>query len=82
MHFGVPMAGEVLNALNIRLDPATSAFVLQRGEAKVLITGSEFAAVIGQTLDQLERTPLVIDITDAQGPERRRSPSSCEGARP
>jgi fatty-acyl-CoA synthase len=42
-HFGVPMAGAVLNALNIRLDPATIAFVLQHGETKVLITDSELA---------------------------------------
>ena len=27
-HFGVPMAGAVLNALNIRLDPETIAFIL------------------------------------------------------
>ncbi len=35
-HFGVPMAGAVLNALNIRLDPETIAFILKHGEAKVL----------------------------------------------
>ena len=43
-HFGVPMAGAVLNALNIRLDAETIAFILEHGEAKVLITDSEFAA--------------------------------------
>ena len=67
-HFGVPMAGAVLNALNIRLDPATIAFILQHGEAKVLIAGTEFAPVIKQAVDQLERKPLVIDIADAMGP--------------
>ncbi|MGH7035886.1 MAG: AMP-binding protein, partial [Stellaceae bacterium] len=45
-HFGVPMAGAVLNALNIRLDAATIAFVLEHGEAKVLIADREFAPVI------------------------------------
>ena len=45
-HFGVPMAGAVLNALNTRLDAATIAFILEHGEAKVLITDSEFAPVI------------------------------------
>jgi fatty-acyl-CoA synthase len=67
-HFGVPMAGAVLNTLNIRLDPATIAFILQHGEAKVLITDTEFAPVIEQALDQLERKPVVIDIADAMGP--------------
>jgi 3-(methylthio)propionyl---CoA ligase len=67
-HFGVPMAGAVLNALNIRLDPETIAFILRHGEAKVLITDTEFAPVIGQALAQLEERPIVIDIADASGP--------------
>jgi fatty-acyl-CoA synthase len=67
-HFGVPMAGAVLNALNIRLDAATIAFILKHGEAKVLLTDSEFSPVIGQALAQLDEKPVVIDIADAQGP--------------
>jgi fatty-acyl-CoA synthase len=42
-HFGVPMAGAVLNALNTRLDPEAMAFMLDHGEAKVLIVDPEFA---------------------------------------
>ena len=49
-HFGVPMAGAVLNALNIRLDPDTIAFILRHGEAKALISDTEFAPVIRQVL--------------------------------
>jgi fatty-acyl-CoA synthase len=67
-HFGVPMAGAVLNALNIRLDAATIAFILGHGEAKVLIADTEFSPVIAQALAQLEQKPLVIDIADAMGP--------------
>ena len=67
-HFGVPMAGAVLNALNIRLDPDTVAFILRHGEAKVLITDTEFAPVIGKALTQLDHEPVVIDIADASGP--------------
>jgi fatty-acyl-CoA synthase len=67
-HFGVPMAGAVLNALNIRLDPDTIAFILRHGEATVLITDTEFAPVVAQALAQLERKPIVIDIADALGP--------------
>src|ERR1700754_871508 len=33
-HFGVPMAGAVLNALNIRLDAASNAFYLDRVGAR------------------------------------------------
>ncbi|HEV3176817.1 MAG TPA: AMP-binding protein, partial [Stellaceae bacterium] len=64
-HFGVPMAGAVLNALNIRLDAETIAFILTHGEAKVLITDREFSPVIEKALALLERRPLVIDIDDA-----------------
>ncbi|HEV8032374.1 MAG TPA: acyl-CoA synthetase [Stellaceae bacterium] len=67
-HFGVPMAGAVLNALNIRLDADTIAFILRHGEAKVLITDTEFAPVIGRALAQLDKKPLVIDIADPAGP--------------
>ena len=67
-HFGVPMAGAVLNALNIRLDPETIAFILAHGEAKVLLTDTEFAPVIAAALARLDRKPIVIDICDAAGP--------------
>ncbi len=67
-HFGVPMAGAVLNALNIRLDPETIAFILRHGEAKVLIADSEFAPVVEEALARLERKPLVVDIVDPAGP--------------
>src|SRR6202035_641834 len=67
-HFAVPMAGAVLNALNIRLDADTIAFILRHGEAKLLITDTEFAPVIGRALAQLDQKPDVIDIADAEGP--------------
>jgi fatty-acyl-CoA synthase len=67
-HYGVPMAGAVLNALNIRLDPATIALILRHGEAKVLITDTEFAPVVADALAQLEQRPIVIDVADALGP--------------
>ena len=44
-HFGVPMAGAVLNTLNTRLDVATMLFMLRHGEAKALIVDTEFAAL-------------------------------------
>jgi fatty-acyl-CoA synthase len=71
-HYGVPMAGAVLNALNIRLDPGTIAFILEHGEAKVLITDTEFSPVIAEALAQLKRKPVVIDIVDAMGPGGKR----------
>jgi fatty-acyl-CoA synthase len=67
-HFAVPMAGAVLNALNIRLDPASIAFMLEHGGATVLLTDTEFAPVIKAALARLKRKPIVVDIADPVGP--------------
>ncbi len=65
-HFAVPMAGAVLNALNIRLDAPSIAFQLDHGGAKIILVDPEFAGVIAEalTLMQGER-PFVIDVADA-----------------
>ena len=65
-HFGIPMSGAVLNALNTRLDAATIAFMLDHGEAKVVIVDSEFSAVMKQALAlrQSSRPLRVIDVVD------------------
>jgi len=67
-HHGVPMLGAVLNALNVRLDAATIAFILAHGEARVLITDSEYHATVAEALALLGRDIPVIDIDDPQGP--------------
>ncbi|WP_422366972.1 acyl-CoA synthetase [Pelagibius sp.] len=70
-HYGVPMMGGVLNSLNTRLDARTIAFILDHGEAKVLLTDREFSPVVKEALALCERTPLVVDIDDpmAEGGE-------------
>ena len=66
-HFGVPMSGAVLNTLNTRLDAETLAFMLDHGEAKVLIVDPEFSALIAKALPLRQSTaPLtVIRVEDA-----------------
>jgi len=70
-HYGVPMAGAVLNALNFRLDAATIAFILEHGEAKILLTDREFSGVIKDALGRMKKPPVVVDIDDhlAEGGE-------------
>ena len=63
-HFGVPMSGAVLNALNIRLDSKSIAFILDHAETKVLFTDREFSKTIKGALDLVQEKPLVIDIDD------------------
>ena len=64
LHFGVPMVGAVLNAINTRLEASTIAYILTHGEAKLLITDREFSEVVGQAIELLENPPVVIDIND------------------
>jgi len=68
-HYGVPMAGAVVNCLNTRLDAAALAFILDHGEAKVLITDREFASVIKEALKLAKAKPFVIDYDDPQFPQ-------------
>jgi fatty-acyl-CoA synthase len=63
-HFGVPAAGAVLNALNTRLDAKTIAFILEHGEAKVLIGDREYAPQIRKALAEIDRDILLIEIDD------------------
>jgi|SRR5579864_1259616 len=65
-HFGIPMAGAVLNALNTRLDADALAFMVKHGEAKVLITDREFSGTIQAVLVKLEKPPIVIDVDDPE----------------
>jgi len=66
-HFGVPMAGAVLNTINTRLDAEAIAFILQHGEASVLLTDPEFAPVVQKALSLIPgRKPRVVDVLDAE----------------
>jgi len=65
-HYGVPMAGAVLNAQNTRLDAATVAFCLNHAEAKVFIVEREWAAIALDAVARLERKPLLVEVNDSE----------------
>ncbi|HOY36012.1 MAG TPA: acyl-CoA synthetase [Piscinibacter sp.] len=72
-HFAIPMTGAVLNTLNTRLDGEAIAFMLQHGEAKVLLTDREFAPIVEKALALMgERRPLVIEVEDETAPQGKR----------
>ncbi|MDI9349176.1 MAG: AMP-binding protein [Candidatus Symbiobacter sp.] len=64
-HFGVPLAGAVLNTLNIRLDAPAFAYILEHSEAKILMVDSEYLPVIRQALSQISKKPKIIIVRDA-----------------
>ena len=77
-HFGVPLMGGVLNAINTRLDAGAIAFILRHSEARVLIADTEYSDVVERALATFEphERPTLIDIVDA--PERGRRFGACD----
>jgi fatty-acyl-CoA synthase len=72
-HFGVPMTGAVLNTMNTRLDAESIAFMLNHGEARVLIADREYSPAVKKALELVGRKILVIDVDDPEytGPGER-----------
>ncbi len=68
-HFGVPMCGAVLNTLNTRLDAEAIAFMLDHGQARILLADREFFPVLRKALAMLgSRRPLVVQVDDDAAP--------------
>ncbi|OSQ51406.1 AMP-binding protein [Marivita geojedonensis] len=64
-HFGVPACGAVLNTINTRLDVDTIAYILDHGEAKVVLCDPQFMPVLAEAMDQMEGpAPKVIEVAD------------------
>src|SRR5258706_12184690 len=66
-HYGVPMAGAVLNALNYRLDARSIAFILSHGQAKLLIADREFSPIVKESLAALPEPITLVEIDDEVG---------------
>jgi fatty-acyl-CoA synthase len=63
-HYGVPMLGAVLNAINTRLDAPTVAFILEHGGAKVVLSDRELSEIMKAAVAAMADPPLVVDIDD------------------
>ncbi len=72
-HFGVPMCGATLNTLNTRLDADAIAFMLNHGEAKLILADREFSSTVEGALKKAGRPIEAIDVEDPEysGPGRR-----------
>ena len=70
--FSVPGCGAVLNMINTRLDASGVAFILNHGEAKVLIVDAELAPIAREALAEADVEPIVIDVPDDAAPEAER----------
>ncbi|MCX7372449.1 MAG: AMP-binding protein, partial [Alphaproteobacteria bacterium] len=63
-HFGVPMAGCVLNTINTRLDAGTIEYILDHGEARAIIVDSELVPVLREALHRHPNKPAIIEVHD------------------
>lgn len=69
-HFGVAMAGAVLNTLNTRLDTDTIAYILEHADTRLLITDAAFGASMKAALAQTNNKQItIVDIVDEQAEE-------------
>lgn len=75
MHFGVPMAGAILNTLNIRLNASTMASLLEHSGAKVVIVDCQYVPLVLESVSLLSaralKLPLVIVINDPGTPTEK-----------
>jgi fatty-acyl-CoA synthase len=74
-HYGVPMAGAVLNTINTRLDAATIAYILDHGDAKAIIADREFLPLLRVALEQTRHPPTIIEVDDPEAPAAARGHS-------
>ena len=66
-HFGVPACGAVLNAINIRLDIGSVAYILDHATPKILIVDSQFIPLAEAACNQMQTThPEIIEVNDAE----------------
>ncbi|MBY4892825.1 AMP-binding protein [Rhodobacteraceae bacterium N5(2021)] len=65
-HFGVPAAGAVLNAINIRLDVATVAYIFDHAESAMVLADTQFLPLVEDALRAMEGpAPIIIEVPDA-----------------
>ena len=65
-HYGIPMCGAVIHAINTRLDPATIAFQLDHADSQILLFDQELTAVVLEVLGLCKVKPLLVCYQDKQ----------------
>ncbi|MFL9875935.1 acyl-CoA synthetase [Paraburkholderia megapolitana] len=76
-HFGVPMAGAVLNTLNTRLDPSSILFMLRHGEARALIVDTEYAEVAHRAALEFPDL-LIVSVSDVIAADPHQFPRATD----
>jgi len=64
-HFSIPMAGAVLNTINVRLDASTIAYILDDSNAKILLVDRELFEVASEAISISSSAPTIVLIDDS-----------------
>jgi fatty-acyl-CoA synthase len=65
-HYGIPMCGAVIHAINTRLDAKAIAFQLDHADSKILIFDKELLSVVKEVLSLVKSNPILIQYNDDQ----------------
>ncbi|WFE76233.1 AMP-binding protein [Roseinatronobacter sp. S2] len=65
-HFAVPACGAVLNAINIRLDVDTVAYILGHGAAKLVLVDTALLALAEAACAALDSPPVIVEVPDTE----------------
>ncbi|WP_423716639.1 acyl--CoA ligase family protein [Actinomycetospora cinnamomea] len=72
-HFGVPLAGAVLVAVNTRLSSEEVRYILDHSGATVLVVDSTLWGTVEPVAGSLETVREIVTLVDPQGPDAGRS---------
>ena len=79
-HYGIPMCGAVIHAINTRLDPATIAFQLDHADSQILLFDQELSSVIYEVLGLCKVKPLLVYYQDEQADTKDSSQDSTSSS--
>ena len=65
-HYGIPMCGAVIHAINTRLDPATIAFQLDHASSEILLYDRELGGIVQEVLGLCQVKPQLIEFVDSE----------------
>lgn len=65
-HFAVPACGGVLNAINIRLDVDTVAYILGHGGARLILVDTALMGLAEAACSTLDAPPVIVEVPDTQ----------------
>ncbi|GAA4746978.1 acyl--CoA ligase family protein [Actinomycetospora chibensis] len=68
-HFGVPLGGAVLVAVNTRLSSEEVRYILDHSGASVLVVDSALRATVDPIADSLETVREIVTLVDPEGPD-------------